>query len=363
MGGGTASDGEISAGEPLVARFLDRTGITRLAPTSRLPVDIGPLTWYALAVVAVELMGLQGYRLATGQVLTFVQNPLWLLRPLVLLGAALATENLYRRYDRALERSNIAERVADPDRFDGLVPDRLTALLVALGVGFTLVNAVGILTIQQLYAAGGGTRVVRFLVVTPFGYVPVLATFLATYVAVEVVLPRRIAAADVALDYLDPERLGGMRPVGELVKLAYYYLMVGLVAYAVATYGPYVLGGAFAYRALDAPGLAVNAVFTAVWLLAVGVMAYGIYVLHQHMARQKRERLYELDRRARAHVDDPWDIRSFDALDPPPEYQRYRERVELVTATKEYPATFTMWSQLVVGVMLPKALQLVLAAA
>ncbi|RLM96746.1 hypothetical protein D3D01_08770 [Haloarcula sp. Atlit-7R] len=294
------------------------------------PAVWGPLTWFAVAVVAVELVGLQGYRLLTGQVLTFVQNPLWLVRPLVLLGAALATESLYRRYDRALARSNIEARVDDASRFDGLVPDRLVWLLVGLGTGFTLVNAVVILTVPQLYAAGGATRVFRFLVVT--------------------------------LDYLDPEQLGGMRPVGELVKVAYYYLMVGLVAYAVATYGPHILGGALGYSALDAPGLAVNAAFTAVWVLSVGVMAYGIYVLHQHMARQKRELLYDLDRRARDHVDAPWDIRSFDALNPPAEYRRYRKQVEFVTGTKEYPATFTMWTQLVVGVMIPKALQLLLAA-
>jgi hypothetical protein len=40
----------------------------------------------------------------------------------------------------------------------------------------------------------------------------------------------------------------------------------------------------------------------------------------------------------------------------------YRERLNLVTATREYPATFTMWSQLLVGVMVPKALQMALSA-
>ncbi|WP_233560761.1 hypothetical protein [Haloarcula sp. Atlit-47R] len=272
MGIGDNSGQGPRAGRPLLARLAGRLGASGDRSTGT-PAVWGPLTWFAVAVVAVELVGLQGYRLLTGQVLTFVQNPLWLVRPLVLLGAALATESLYRRYDRALARSNIEARVDDASRFDGLVPDRLVWLLVGLGTGFTLVNAVVILTVPQLYAAGGATRVFRFLVVTPFGYVPVLASFLATYVAVEVLLPRRIAAADVTLDYLDPEQLGGMRPVGELVKVAYYYLMVGLVAYAVATYGPHILGGALGYSALDAPGLAVNAAFTAVWVLSVGVMA------------------------------------------------------------------------------------------
>lgn len=361
MGTGDNSGCRPRAGRPLIARLVGRVGFDSNTAT-REPTTWGPLTWFTVAVITVELVGLQGYRLLNGQVLTFVQNPLWLLRPLVLLGAALGTESLYRRYDRALTRCNIEARAGTPEQFDGLVPDRLVWFLIGVGSGFTLLNAVVILTIPQLYAAGGATRVFRFLVVTPFGYVPVLASFLATYVAVEVLLPRRIANADVTLDYLDPEQLGGMRPVGELVKLAYYYLMVGLVAYAIATYGPHILSGALGYSALDAPGLAVNAAFTAVWILSVGLMAYGIYVLHQHMARQKRHLLYELDKRAKDEVEAPWDIQSFDALNPPAEYRRYRKQVQFVTETKEYPATFTMWTQLVVGVMIPKAIQLLLAA-
>jgi len=64
-----------------------------------------------------------------------------------------------------------------------------------------------------------------------------------------------------------------------------------------------VLGGPFAYDELSAPGAAVNAGFTAVWVVAVGVMAYGIYELHRFMAREKREEVRRLDDLAREQLE------------------------------------------------------------
>ncbi|AHG05071.1 hypothetical protein HALDL1_01685 [Halobacterium sp. DL1] len=348
------------AGKPLFVRFLGRIGFENITAVAGARAE--PLTAYALLVVFVEVVVLQGFNAVTNRPVAFVENPLWLVRPVVLVGAALATHSLFQRYESAVQESRLLDRAGSPDQLREFVPPALGAIVVAVGVGFTLVNATVLLGIEQLYAAGGPARVFRFLVVTPFGYVPIFGTFLATYLTVEVLVPRRIARAEVNVDFLDPEGLGGMRPVGELLKYAYYCVMVGLVAYALAMYGPHVLGGPFAYDELSAPGAAVNAGFTAVWVVAVGVMAYGIYELHRFMAREKREEVRRLDDLAREQLDEPWDIRQFDAHDPPAEYLTYRERLNLVTATREYPATFTMWSQLLVGVMVPKALQMALSA-
>lgn len=350
------------AGRPLVDRLLGRAGLDSLAEPERIPGDWRPLLWYSVAVAAVEVIGLQGYNVAAGRTPVFVDNPLWLLRPVILLAAAVATWALHHRYDRAVRRSRLLERAGDPARFHGLTPDWLAGGIILVGIAFTLLNALVGLTIPQLYEVGGPARVVRFLVVTPFGYVPVLGSFLATYVAVEVLVPRRLAESDVGLDFLDPERLGGMRPIGELVKYAYYYVMLGLIAYAVAVYGPHVLEGALAYEGLEPPGTAINLAFSVVWAATVGTMTYGIYVLHRYMTREKREALDRLDRRAREHLDRPWEIERVDTVDFPDEFERYREKVAYVSQTKEYPATFTMWTQLVVGVVLPKAIQVFLAA-
>lgn len=350
------------AGKPQVTEFLERIGFARFRTVDGRLDDPSLLVRYALLVVFIETVVLQGFNVLTGRTVAFVENPLWLVRPFVLVVAAIATNSLYSRYEVAIRWSYLLERAESPDSLRGLVPDALSTLIIAAGVIFTLVNAVVFLTIPQIYSAGGPARVFRFLVITPFGYVPILGTFLATYIAIEVLTPLRITRSDVNVDFLDPEKLGGMRPIGQLVKYAYYYVIIGLVAYAVATYGPFILEGPFAYEELSPPGTTVNILFTAVWVVAVGMMVYGIYQLHLFMRGEKRQELHRLDELAREQLDEPWDIQYFDAGDPSEEFRAYREKVELVTATREYPATFTMWTQLLVGVLLPKATQLALSA-
>lgn len=349
------------AGKPFVTKLLERLGVVRLNITTQIFSDRSPLEGYAILIVFLEVFVLQIFNLLTGRTVVFVENPLWLIRPITLIGAAIATELVSKRYDRAVIHSKLQDRTDSSNHLRGLVPDKLSALIIAGGVIFTFVNAVFILTVPQLYSAGGPARVFRFVFITPFGYVPIFGTFLATYIAIEVLTPLRISKSEVNIDFLDPENLGGMRPVGELLKYAYYFVMIGLVAYAVATYGPFILEGPFAYNELSPPGRTVNVVFTALWIVLVGVMVAGFYQLHRFMRREKQEELHRLDELARKELEIPWDIQHFDAADPSESYESYREKVNFVTATKEYPTTFTMWTQLLLGVMLPKAVQLVLS--
>ena len=348
----------MTADKPVFDRLADRYLGTRSDLQLPFPGEVPVLVWYALGVVLVEVVLLQAYNVAVGRPIAFVDNPLWLLRPVVLVGGAVAVYSLYDSYDRAREHSLLFEY---DDLPSPLVPPRLTWGLVGAGIAFTLYNALGILTVSQIYSAGGPARVFRFVVITPFGYVPILAVFLSTYLSIQVYLPLRIRRSDIELDFLDPQNVGGMRPLGELLKQSYYLLMLGLCAYAIATYAPYIIQGALEYEAFDPPGLAVNVLFTSAWAFGVGAMVFGIYVLHRCMAENKRRVLKALNEEARAEFES-WDIREIDMADPPTELDRYHERVRHVTNTREYPATFTMWTQLLVGVMLPKALQVALAA-
>jgi hypothetical protein len=327
----------------------------------RFPYIDDPLVLFAAVVVCCELGIVQNIRFSTGYGYFFVANPLWLLRPTALVGAALVTRHLHDRYANAVEEMTLMERSENPSQFEQLVSPRLVWGLVVAGTGFTLVNAVFVIGIPSLYASGGIADLLQFLVIIPFGYAPIFAVFLASYVSIEVLVPRRIAASDIGLYYHDPEGLGGMRPIGELVKLAYYLLIVGLIIYAIALYGPYLLRDFFAFNA--PPGDIANALFTGVWIVTLGTMVYGLHTLHRFMRRQKREKIQRLDAIAREHIDDPWDIENFDLPEEKQEaYEDLRSRMELVSSTKEYPATFTMWAQLTVGVIAPKAVQLLLVS-
>lgn len=349
---------DATPGRTPVDRLVDRIGGESLLRA--VPVVDDPITVYAVTVVVCELVINQTLRFLLGYGFFFLANPLWLLRPVTLVGAAVATRVLHDRYAAAIDEMNLIERAENPRQFEGLTSDRLTVGIVLAGVGFTIANAVFIIGLPNLYAAGGIADLVQFLVIIPFGYAPIFAVFLSTYIGVEILLPRRIAASDVGLYYHDPENLGGMRPIGELVKLAYYVLIVGLILYAIALYGPYLLREYLAWAV--APGRIANVLFTGVWIVTLGTMVYGLHTLHGFMRRQKREKINQLDAAAREIVDEPWDIEQFELPEDSQErYDDLRQRMELVSATKEYPATFTMWAQLVVGVIAPKAIQLLLS--
>lgn len=325
------------------------------------PVINDPLVIYSVIVVICEQLINQTIRFATGYGYFALENPLWLLRPIMLIGAAAVTQLLHDRYAAAIDEMNLIERAENPQQFGQLTSTPLTVGLVLAGTGFTVANAVFVLGLPNLYDVGGIADLIQFLVIIPFGYAPIFALFLSTYIGVEILVPRRIAASDIGLYYHDPEKLGGMRPIGELVKIAYYFSIIGLIIYAIALYGPYLLRNYLSWAV--EPGWIASVLFTGVWVVTLATMVYGLHTLHTFMRRQKREKIQQLDENAREYVEEPWDIEQFELPEESQErYEDLRTRMELVSATKEYPATFTMWAQLTVGVIAPKAIQLILSS-
>jgi hypothetical protein len=94
----------------------------------------------------------------------------------------------------------------------------------------------------------------------------------------------------------------------------------------------------------------------------VATVAFAVLILHQFMREEKRRELHRLDQLFREAVDNPWDIKRYDVDDKKEAFvEELQQRTETVSATREYPATFSIWSQLLISIVLPKAVQLVLA--
>lgn len=101
------------------------------------------------------------------------------------------------------------------------------------------------------------------------------------------------------------------------------------------------------------------------WLvvLLVATVAFAVFVLHQFMREEKRRELHRLDEMLRDIIDNPWDIKHYDVDDEEePLVDELTQRAQTVSATREYPATFSIWSQLLISIILPKGVQLLLAA-
>lgn len=334
-----------------------RLGYERLERA--LPVSVHPLVLWAGLFVFLDVVVLQGYKELQGYTATFVETPTWLVQPGFALLAAVAVVYLHERYEEVLREIDVANRTSDPDRFADLAPYRLTVGLYLVAVGYRVWRVVFDVGVVEILRIGGVSELVGLAFVS-FAYSVIFAEFATTYLGLLVLLPREIRRSDFRLDFLDPEGVGGLRPVGELAKTAYYFVLVGLVAYLVVTYGPFFLGQ-YVQTDYPRPGVVTNASFTAAWLVAIGTMAYGFAQLHLFMKREKRAELTRLNRRSQELVENRFDVEKFEITDEA-KFDDLRRRMEYVNATREYPTTFAMGSQLLFSLVLPKGVQLLLDA-
>lgn len=83
--------------------------------------------------------------------------------------------------------------------------------------------------------------------------------------------------------------------------------------------------------------------------------------MHQLMMARKAERIRELQADLKEVIQNPYDIRSSQITDT--EAMEVNERqLNQVRATRTYPTTFTMWSQIAISVLLPQVMQLAVQA-
>jgi len=314
---------------------------------SRLPWNLSPAVVYALVAVSVPNIIAAVYHRLLGIPMVYADNPYFALQPVLLVVAVLGARSLHHEYDSVMEEMQIEERAKEPNRLIDPIPPWLPWSLFAVAVAIQFAAPKGIVEwdlMDYLFQYG----------VFPFVYTPIIVQFFTVYVSIEFIAPLRLSNSGVGIDFLDPEGVGGLRPLGELIKRAYYYVGVGLIGYAFITYGPF----------LDSwvtPSSA-NVVFTVIWILTVATVAFAVIVLHRFMHREKRAEIQKLEAELQTHVENRWDIHSYDV----PEEKRdtveeLRHRVTRVSDTREYPATFSIWSQLLLSIVLPKMLQFFIA--
>ncbi|MCD2201084.1 hypothetical protein LPA44_14460 [Halobacterium sp. KA-4] len=339
----------------LLDKVLYRVGAGRLQ--EQLPGSPRPITIWAFSFVLFDVVILQMYKELVGYTATFLINPAWLLSPTLVVLAALGTSYLYGRYDRALELIDIENRTSNLEPFKNLTPSWVRFGLYSIGVIYALFNLYN-LGINRILEAGGIAELLGVAVVLPFGYAPVFIEFLTVYIGIMIYLPRQIKKSDFAVHFLDPEGLGGLKPIGELIKLTYYLIVIGLVNYLILTYGPFAFGEIM-QTPYQKPGLVVNAAFTAIWILTVGLLGHALYQLHSFLKREKQEELAQLETRIQDVVESPYNAAEWEVTDEE-EFQDIRDRMNYVSATREYPTTFAMWSQILIGLIIPKAVQMLM---
>jgi len=329
-------------------RFAQYLGFGRLGSVLNFPLP--PSYLYAVVTVvgwAVLSTSIDLFYFETEPI--YVRNPYFLLQPLILLVGVYGAHSLRRSYEAALKEMKLHERTDDIDQFQELFPSWLPWLL--FGTAATL-------QLSRSYADLGTftpTGFVANAIIFPFVYAPILVQFLTIYVGIEFVAPWRLYKSDVGIHFLDPHGVGGLRPFGELVKKAYYFIVAGLIAYAFLIYAP-----GLAVASVSATAAAI---FTGVWAASIATVAFAVFVLHRFLHREKREELEHLEKELRNYIENPWEVSEYTIPeDATQRVEDIQERIDTVSATREYPATFNIWTQLLLSIAIPKAVQLFLAS-
>jgi len=335
-------------GELWLDGFARRLGFGWLA--ERVPGNPPPSYVYAVLTVVLSNVLTISYNVVNSIPLIYRDNPYFALQPLLLLGAVYGAHALQAEYDEVMTAMRVRERATDPEPLVEPVPRWLPWALFVGGAGLQLGRAV-------LDMGGWGvTDLFANFFLFPFVFLPIVVQFFTVYVSVEFLAPWRLAKSDVGIHFLDPQGVGGLRPLGELIKKSYYYIVVGLVGYALITYAPLVDSG-------WTVSAAAGAIFTSVWVVTVATVAFAVFTLHRFMHREKHEEIRRLESRLREHIRNPWDVSSYEVPEERrAEVENLRERIDRVSATSEYPATFSIWSQLLLSIALPKAVQLLIAS-
>ncbi|WP_142985086.1 hypothetical protein [Halorubrum cibi] len=250
---------------------------------------------------------------------------------------------------------DVSERASDPERLIQIVPNWLPWGLFLVTVAVTYIRVLSLGGPVAVYRDYGLSGFLGFTVANPI-WLSIAAQFLAVYVSVVLLAPWRLWRSDVGIHFLDPERLGGLRPLGELIKHAYYYLAAGLIALALVIYEPILSDPTVEITA------ATNLFFTLAWVGTIATIAFGVFILHRFMHREKRRELHRLEQARRQHTEDPWDVATYSVpRDNRDIIDDIQHRMSLVSETREYPATFSIWSQLLLSIVLPKAIQMFIA--
>lgn len=341
----------------LIEWVAERTRITRL--TDALPGEIYAPYLLVGVLVFIDYGVLQTYNYFITGKNSWLSNPSGLMLALGLVVAVIGVRYMANQYASAVASLELSDRPSqlDATQFETLVSFRTKLGVYALGLAIYYLNLFLGPGVQTLIEADGTIRfAVGQFVLAPLVNLVLVVEFAVLFFSIQFLLPRRIALTDLDLFFYDPKNMGGFGEVGQLLKRSYYVYTAGVIVYFLVAYGGSIFS-AFLDNPYPDPGLQVAVFFTLAWGVGVVSILYSMWRMHQLMTMKKAERIQELQTDLKGIIRNPYDIRSSQITDK--EAMELNERqLDQVRATRTYPTSFTMWSQIAISVLLPQIMQL-----
>ncbi|KXA88947.1 hypothetical protein AKJ37_05930 [candidate division MSBL1 archaeon SCGC-AAA259I09] len=143
---------------------------------------------------------------------------------------------------------------------------------------------------------------VSFYGITPFIYGPIVAEFFSLFIGVHFNLPRKIEEHEIDPNFSDPQRFGGFRPLGALIKDSNIVCFVLLSLFGLFFFGGSILSP---YPRTFPTTLTLSraTILTIVYLIGWVILVLGFilpsYWLHRHMKSKKEKKKKKLDKKLR----------------------------------------------------------------
>ncbi|MFB6113582.1 MAG: hypothetical protein ABEJ58_05705 [Halodesulfurarchaeum sp.] len=337
----------------LIERVASLYRIDRLA--ALLPVDIYPPYLLLFLFFFIDFVAVNTYKMMTGYEHILLATPTVIAGPIGIVLAAIGIRYMSANYSDAIEYLHQHNRGPDTDlgSLEQLVSVRTKWVVFGIAAASEYAYLIFVAGIESVVEFEGVAGLVNVLFVHEFGYLPFVAEFAVIFFSIHFLVPKRINDADINLFHYDPRNMGGFAAIGQLLKRSYYLYTAGLLLYLVLIYGPFITS--FGKTPVK-PGLTAALFFSAAWLVGLVSIAYSMFRMHQIMAKKKETRIRELEEELNDVIDAPHDINS-SAIADQERFEDVKRRLDQVRSTKVYPATFTMWSQIAISVILPQFLQ------
>jgi len=353
-----------SDNDPLLIEWVaTRLGFERIA--NILPWNVYPPYLLVASGLLLDYGVVDSYNYFISGRSSIVSDPISSVIPVGIILGVVGIRWMRDAYADAVTDLRISDRETstrtETDRFTPIIPFRYKLGAYGIGVALFYGNLFILLGLSRVLAIEGvvSTVLLNFFVI-PLVYAPLIIEFALLYIGVHFLLPRRIAHADLELFYYDPRNMGGFATVGRLLKRSYYLFTAGLLLYFALLYAPVIFPVIPTPYPEPEPIAAV--VFSGIWLVGLSSIGYSMYRIHMVMKRKKETKIRELEDEIRELLDNPYDINTSHLADAD-KREEIQHRLTQIKGTREYPSTFTMWSQIALSVLLPQALNLAVQAA
>lgn len=276
--------------------------------------------------------------------------PGWSLMPLLFLLVVYSPRKLHDKYKRA-EKSNVGTNQQPPNLFKISPRSRYIILAIGLIIYFATLVSFGIKPLFQ--QEGTLVGMIKFLLIIPIIYIPAGADLVATFIDVHLLLPRRIKKSALSLDFADPRKLGGMKPIGDILTKSSTYYFTGLIIYTFSTVINIIFNS-------SQPAMISILFFGTMWLLGVCLFIISIFTIHIHMSDMKHKKEEQIFDELKDIGGEPESFPELGTLSQDHIIKYNYKFIELsqIRATHEYPFRYHFLWQLFSVAIFPVVLQI-----